>query len=67
MESIVSFTGTEDESWFFVISNAMEARAKEVDEAERIERQAGDALVWLQDVQGRTGEVRADVCAVGDL
>lgn len=27
MESLITFTGTDDESWFFVVSNAMEARA----------------------------------------
>lgn len=46
---------------------AMEARVKEVEEAERVERQAGDALVWLQKVQVRTGEIRGEVCAAGDL
>jgi indoleamine 2,3-dioxygenase len=30
LRALITFTGTEDESWFFIVSNAMEARAAPV-------------------------------------
>jgi indoleamine 2,3-dioxygenase len=30
LQALITFTGTEDESWFFMVSNAMEARAAPV-------------------------------------
>ena len=46
---------------------AMEASAKEVENAERIERQADKALKWFENVQTRIGHVKVDVSEVGDL
>ncbi|KAL5482410.1 FZO1 [Sanghuangporus weigelae] len=46
---------------------AMESSLREVQSAERIEHQAGKALAWFDDVQIRTGNVRKEVEAIGDL
>ncbi|EJC98489.1 uncharacterized protein FOMMEDRAFT_23726 [Fomitiporia mediterranea MF3/22] len=45
----------------------METSEKEVQTAERLECQAEKALAWFGDVQDRTGNVRAEVEAIGEL
>lgn len=45
----------------------MENSAKEVEGAEKLEKQAEKALKWFDEVQARTGNVRVEVDAVGDL
>lgn len=46
---------------------AMETNAREVERAEKIERQSESALSWFGEVQKRTGQVRDEISVIGDL